>query len=135
MILARLAIAIGIEFEIERLDAKGTTKPISIPIKCFPRKDPRTPSGHQGAEVHAKDSERASDCASRLFAVRRTDERALLRCHCVLKDSVVCFGQNLVHGTVREGKIDGKDRPFFQLTFYLNPPTMRGDDPLDDGEA
>ena len=32
MILARLAIAIGIGFEIKRLDAKGITKPISIPI-------------------------------------------------------------------------------------------------------
>ncbi len=48
IILARLAIAIGIEFEVERLDAKDITKPISKPIsipiaiKCFPRKDPRT---------------------------------------------------------------------------------------------
>jgi len=32
MILARLAIAIGFGFEIERLDAKDITKPISIAI-------------------------------------------------------------------------------------------------------
>jgi len=45
LILAGLAIAIaiGFGFEIERLDAKDITKPISIPIECFPRKDPRTP--------------------------------------------------------------------------------------------
>jgi len=43
LILAGLAIAIAIGFEIERLDAKDITKPISKPIECFPRKDPRTP--------------------------------------------------------------------------------------------
>jgi len=39
LILAGLAIAIAIGFEIERLDAKDITKP----IECFPRKDPRAP--------------------------------------------------------------------------------------------